>query len=72
MSAAVVDPKGIDVRVGAGVGHGEEKRPIVLQLEVLVGELFAVDGFTASALLAISYQAMWHSIKQSRNSRCRG
>lgn len=38
------------VRVGAGVGHGEEEGSVVGQLEVLVGELVAVDGFTTSAL----------------------
>lgn len=35
------------VRVGAGVGHGQDSGLGVPQLEVLVGELLAVDGFTA-------------------------
>lgn len=31
------------VGVGAGVGHGQEALPGVLELEVLVGELVTVD-----------------------------
>ena len=40
-----------DLRVGAGVGHGEEEGAVVRQLEVLVGELLAVDGLATSSLL---------------------
>ena len=40
----------MSVRVGAGVGHGEEERLLVGELEVLVLELLAVDGLSASAL----------------------
>jgi hypothetical protein len=40
-----------DLRVGAGVGHREEEGSAMLQLEVLVGELLAVDGLATSALL---------------------
>ena len=32
-----------DVRVGTGGGHGEEEGLVVLELEVLVAELLAVD-----------------------------
>jgi hypothetical protein len=39
-----------DVRVGTGVGHGEEAGLGVAQLEVLIGELLTVDGLAASAL----------------------
>lgn len=38
------------VRVGASVGHGEQTRLGVLQLEVLIGELLAVDGLATSTL----------------------
>lgn len=38
------------LRVGAGVGHGQQTRAGVLDLEVLVGELLAVDGLATSAL----------------------
>jgi len=38
------------VRVGTGVGHGEEERLVVGELEVLVGELLTVDGLSTSAL----------------------
>ena len=39
------------LRVGAGVSHGEKTGAVVLELEVLVRELLAVDGATTSALL---------------------
>lgn len=44
----------MDVRVRASIGHGEEEGPVVLQLEVLVGKLLAVNGLASSALLSIS------------------
>lgn len=54
-----VEPRGNDsgdeelraVGVGTGVGHGEEERSVVTELEVLVGELVAVDGLAASAVV---------------------
>jgi len=39
-----------NVRVGAGVGHGQKEGLVVGELEVLVGELLAVDGLATSAL----------------------
>jgi hypothetical protein len=39
-----------DLRVGAGVGHGQETGLGVLQREVLIGELLAVDGATTGTL----------------------
>lgn len=41
---------GSDLRVGAGVGHGEQVGLAVLLLEVLVGELLTVDGLATSTL----------------------
>lgn len=38
------------VGVGPSVGHGEEERLVVLELEVLIGKLLAVDGLAAGAL----------------------
>ena len=38
------------VGVGAGVGHGQDARTGVLQLEVLVLELHPVDGLAAGAV----------------------
>lgn len=40
----------VNIRVGAGVGHGEHERLVVGELEVLVGELLTVDGLATSAL----------------------
>ena len=43
-----------DLRARTGVGHGQQSRFGVLELEVLVGKLLAVDGLATSALLAIN------------------
>ena len=53
-----VQPVGLDggdeelgpVSVGAGVGHGEKAGRAVLHQEVLVVELWAVDGLTARTI----------------------
>ena len=42
--------RGQDLRVGAGVSHGELTRLGVPQLEVLVGELLTVDRLATSTL----------------------
>ena len=39
------------IRVLARVGHGKHASALVLQLEVLVLELLAVDGLAASAII---------------------
>jgi len=39
-----------NVRVGASVGHGEEAGPVVLEVEVLIGELLAIDGLATGTL----------------------
>jgi hypothetical protein len=44
------------VRVGSGVGHGQQERLLVPQLEVLVGKLLAVDGLATGALGCVSSQ----------------
>lgn len=38
------------LRVGAGVGHGQQTGSVVLACKVLVGELVAVDGLATGAL----------------------
>jgi len=50
------------VRVGAGVGHGEEERSVVGQLEVLVGELVTVDGLAASAVATGEVTTLEHKV----------
>jgi len=42
------------LRSGAGVGHGEDTGASVLEVEVLVLELLAVDGLSTRTLLSIS------------------
>ena len=39
-----------DIRVGTSVGHGEKTRAVVLEDEVLIGELVTVDGATTGTL----------------------
>jgi hypothetical protein len=54
-----IEPRGDDggdeelgsVGVGSGVGHGEEERSVVPELEVLVGELVAVDGLSTGTVV---------------------
>jgi hypothetical protein len=56
---AAIEPAGDDggdeelgaIGVGASVGHGEHVWLVVGELEVLVGELFTVDGLSTSALM---------------------
>jgi hypothetical protein len=59
------------LRVGASVSHGQQTRLGVLQLEVLIAELLAVDGLATSALLRVSiYQVNWDL--REINVRCHG
>lgn len=61
-----------NLRVGASVGHRKEEGFVVGELEVLVGELLAVDALAAGAL---NETCQWYA--QSRRDkvcllRCRG
>jgi hypothetical protein len=47
------------VGVGAGVGHGEKTRLGVLQLEVLVLELLAVDGLATGTVTACEVSSLF-------------
>jgi hypothetical protein len=58
------------LRVGAGVGHGEQTGLVVLQGEVLVGELLTVDGLATSALGYVSSCKIFPNA--SDNVRCHG
>ena len=42
-----------NLRVGAGVGHGQQTGLSVLLLEVLISELLAVDGLATGALCRV-------------------
>jgi hypothetical protein len=67
---ATVQPRGNNggdeelgaVGVGAGVGHGEQTRLVVLQLEVLIGELLTVDGLAASAVTTGEVTTLEHEL----------
>jgi len=67
---AAVQPRGDDggdeelraVGVGAGVGHGQQTGAVVLQLEVLIGKLLAVDGLAASAVTAGEVTTLEHEV----------
>lgn len=66
----------VNLRVGTSVGHGEQTGAVVLVLEVLIGELLAVDGATTGALCRMVRLATEHKRKLARrgkrNSRCGG
>ena len=61
-----------DLRVGASVGHGQQTGLVVLQVEVLVGKLLAVDGLATGALENMPRQmsSRWRQI--SKHLRCHG
>jgi hypothetical protein len=67
---AAVQPGGHDggdeelgaVGVGASVGHGQQTGAVVLQLEVLIGKLLAVDGLAASTVTAGEVTALEHEV----------
>lgn len=67
---SAVQPGGLDggdeelgaVGVGASVGHGEDAGAGVLQDEVLVGELLAVDGLATSAVVVREVAALQHEV----------
>jgi UDP-3-O-[3-hydroxymyristoyl] glucosamine N-acyltransferase len=44
------DEKLAAIGAGTRVGHREEERSVVLELEVLIGEFLAVNGFTTSSV----------------------
>lgn len=52
-----------DIRVGAGVGHGQQTRAGVLDLEVLIGELLAVDGLATSAVATGEVTTLKHELR---------
>jgi len=66
----VVQPRGGDggdeklgaVGVGSSVGHGQQEWAIMLQLEVLVGELLAPDGLAASAVATGKVTTLKHEV----------
>ena len=39
------------VGVGSGIGHGQDTRPGVLQLKVLIGKLVSVDGLSSGTVV---------------------
>lgn len=51
------------LRVGASVGHGQQTGLVVLQLEVLVGELLAVDGLATGAVAAGEVTTLKHEVR---------
>ena len=50
------------VGVGAGVGHGEDSGPGVLQGEVLVRELVAEDGLASSSVVVGEVTSLAHEV----------
>jgi hypothetical protein len=70
-NVASVEPRGDDggdeelraVGVGAGVGHGEQTRFVVLQVEVLISELLTVDGLATSAVTTGEVTTLEHEVR---------
>jgi len=65
-----VQPLGLDgaekelaaVGVGTGIGHGQNSGAGVLQLEVLIGKLLAVDGLSSSAVVVSEVTSLAHEL----------
>lgn len=66
----VVEPSGLDsaneelrsIGVGASIGHAEDARAGMLELEVLILELTAVDGLATSAIAGSEITTLDHEI----------
>jgi len=66
----IIQPAGLNssdeelasIGVGASVGHGHDTRASVLQLEVLVLELAAVDGLATSAIVVGEVTTLAHEV----------
>jgi hypothetical protein len=56
------DEKLAPVGVWAAVGHAQNTRSIVLELEALVGKLFAVDGLAAGSISARKVTPLAHKV----------
>jgi hypothetical protein len=67
---ATIEPRGDNggdeelgaVGVGASVGHGQQTGLVVLQLEVLIGKLLAVDGLAAGTVTAGEVTTLEHEV----------
>ena len=60
------------VGVGAGVGHGQDPWPGVLEVEVLVVELVAVDGLAAGAVVVREVTTLPHGMLKQREDKRMG
>lgn len=56
LDIAASDDENDSLGVRAGVGHGQEVWLLVLDVEVLVGELFTVDGLSASSCIVMNIE----------------
>lgn len=50
------------VGIGSGICHGKDARASVFQLEVFVLKLFAINGFTASAIAFSKVATLTHEV----------
>ena len=51
------------VGVRAGVGHGQKARLVVLQVEVFIGELLAVDRLATSTVAGSEVTTLEHKVR---------
>lgn len=66
----LLQPRGLDggdeelrtVGVGSGVGHGQQSRLGVLELEVLIGELVTVDGLSTGTVSVGEVTTLQHEV----------
>lgn len=60
------------VGVGTGVGHGKQTGAVVLQLEVLISELLAIDGLATSAVATGEVTTLEHEFRDDSVERRTG
>jgi hypothetical protein len=62
LAAIPKDRKNKSLRVRSSVGHGQEERPVVPVLEVLVAELLTVDGLATRAVATGEVTTLKHEL----------
>jgi len=50
------------LRVGTSVSHGKEERTVMSKVEILIGKLLAVNGFTACTVASCKVSSLQHEL----------
>lgn len=58
----LVRPQSRSLRTWTSIGHGQEERSVMLQLEVFILEFSTIDGFAASAIASREIATLNHEL----------